>query len=458
MATTAVLNLGVNSSQLDRGINRAQRGLIGFQRSAIGVGTVVGAVLTGAIAKMGWSMIKLASDAEEVGDKFTAVFKGIEKEASIVAESLADSFGLASSTAKELLGNTGDILTGFGFARGEALKMSNDLNKLALDLASFTNHSGGAKGASSALTKALLGETESVKSLGIVVQQGTKDFKERVKQIQKLTGVTERQAKTQAIWEQIQRQSTNAMGNYSETAEGTANRIKLMGERWKELQEGIGKFLIEGLEVDKLLGMISKSMKELADNAHTVRLAFEAFRVESGVGVAKAWLHTKGFLEKSIEGYELMWTKMTGSDAEYNNLKKRLNFLEKIRKAELDGVEKYREEKLKKAEKKWIEAEKKKGKVTVVEAEKAIKKAIEKTTGIDSAKIKDIDKKDNVTQSRQAQVLETAIEKGSIEAFKQEKSSQERTVQDKQLIELKKQTQYTKDIADNQESTTVADF
>jgi hypothetical protein len=453
MSTTAVLNLGLNSKQFDKGLKRSEKNLIGFQKTTIGLGSVISAVATGAMARMGWGMIKMASDAEEVETKFTAVFKGIEKESEIVAKSLAKNFGLASSTAQQLLGDTGDILTGFGFARGEALKLSSDVNKLAIDLASFTNYSGGAKGASQALTKALLGETEQAKALGIVIRQGTPEFKERVKQIRELKNVTEQQARTQAIWEQIQKQSTNAMGDYARTADGTANRIRLMGERWKTLQEQTGKFLIEGLQVDKILGMISNSMKELADNAHTVKLAFESLSVDFGSGMAKTWIQTKGFLEDSIGGYKLLWTQMTGTQGEYNRLLKQIRFEQKLRKGMINGVEKHRSKKIKEAEKEWIKSEAKKTSVSVKEAENAIAKAIEKTTGANA----DTSVSSTTTTERPQKQLESAVLKGTVDAFKQENTVANK-LQNDQLKELKKQTRYTEQTANNTSSTQVANF
>lgn len=453
MATTAVLNLGLNSSQFDRGIKKSSKKLIGFQKTSIGVGTVVGAMLTGAMARMGWGMIKLASDAEETGSKFEAVFKGINKESEMVAKSFAQNFGLAESTSKDLLSSTGDLLTGFGFTTGKALELSSQVNSLAVDLSSFQNFSGGAKGASQALTKALLGETESAKSLGIVIRQNSKEFKNEVAQVRKATGATEQQAKTQVIFNQILKQSKNAIGDYARTSESTANRIQLMGQRWQELQEGIGKFLIDGLEVDKILGMISGSMKELAENANTVKLALSSLTTNVGSGIAKTWIQTKGVLEDSINGYKLLWTKITGSDGEFKRLQSNIKFEENIRKAMLEGVEKHKARENKKSQLKWIESEKKKSKVTVSQAENAIKKAIEKTTGVTV----DSTTKTSSGSISQPQQLESAVLKGSIEAFKQENTVANK-VQNKQLKELVKQSAELSTIADNQSQEQVANF
>jgi len=101
-----------------------------------------------------------ARDGEETRQKFDVVFEGMKTGANSVADAFSKSFKLAGATTRELLGNTGDLLVGFGFTEKAALDMAVQVNSLAQDLASFTNFSGGAKGASDALTKAILGETE----------------------------------------------------------------------------------------------------------------------------------------------------------------------------------------------------------------------------------------------------------------------------------------------------------
>src|SRR5690554_1029718 len=114
----------------------------------------------------------LARDADEIRSKFDQVFISIKEGANEIADSFSKNFGLAGSTARDLLSQTGDLLIGFGFTEQQALDLSLQINELAQDLTSFTNFEGGAKDASLSLTKALLGETESAKKLGIVIRQG----------------------------------------------------------------------------------------------------------------------------------------------------------------------------------------------------------------------------------------------------------------------------------------------
>lgn len=222
------------SQSLDKTIQKASRlGKSLFLRLSVPLGLV------------GGSFIKAASDAEETSSKFATVFKDISKQSEQTAKDLGKNFGLSSIKAKELLGDTGDLLTGFGFTGDMALDLSKRVNELAVDLASFTNFSGGAEGASKALTKALLGERESVKSLGISILE--EDVKAKIKALiptGKLTGMTLRQAKAYATLELAISQSGNAIGDFERTSQSFANQSRIFNARLLDLRISFGRILL----------------------------------------------------------------------------------------------------------------------------------------------------------------------------------------------------------------------
>ena len=217
---------------------------------------------TAAVAVAG-KMIGFASAAEEVDSKFAAVFKTTIKTARAVAVDLANSFDLAESTSKSMLANTGDLLVGFGFTGDAALAMSKDVNTLALDLVSYSNFSGGAEGASLALTKAILGESESAKALGIVVRQGTSEFKDNIAAIMETRGVTLLQAKAIEILRIATEQSQTAIGNYVDTQDEVANRTRKATEAFKAAKEEIGRVIIETSNYAEVLELVAQKTKEL---------------------------------------------------------------------------------------------------------------------------------------------------------------------------------------------------
>jgi hypothetical protein len=453
MATTAILELQLKTSQLDDRLKKTERGLGRVQSRALNLGHVFRVVLAGAAAKAGWSMIKMASDAEETGTKFEAVFKGIEKESEIVAKAFAKNFGLATSTSKELLSNTGDLLNGFGFTRGEALNLSNEVNKLAVDLASFKNFAGGATGASQALTKALLGETESAKSLGIVIRQGSKEFKENVKTTMALTGATENQAKAQEIWNQILAQTKDAQGDYNRTQDGTANRIRKLDETWKSFQETLGKFLTEGLEVNKILEAMNKAVKFLIDNANTAKAAFKTFFVDYIAFSSRMQNDVGRVFNKAVTDAKRLGASLLGVEGAEEFYKKQLEKENRIRNFIRDEATRKQIAANEKIFQEWKKTEDKKKVITKKNVDDALKDAIAKTKelslaeqlGITDVKsMKDIlgeidllgditGDADSETQQRRGNQFAGAVEKGSREAYSIEKQDVGNKTERKQL-------------------------
>ena len=204
------------------------------------------------IVDLGKKAIQTFSDLEEATNKFNVVFAGFSKDAQTSVDELIKKFGQSELSAKQMLSGTGDILTGFGFDRKAALDMSILAAKLGADLASFSNYAGGAKGASEALTKAMLGETEMAKMLGIVIRQDSEQFKELARQAV-TTGLdvdgsgkiikvnTEQQAKALAALALAYQQSPNAIGDFERSQDSIANQTQILNNRLTELYSTIGK-------------------------------------------------------------------------------------------------------------------------------------------------------------------------------------------------------------------------
>lgn len=266
--------------------------------------TAIALIGTAAVAVAG-KMIGFASAAEEVDSKFAAVFKTTIKTARAVAVDLANSFDLAESTSKSMLANTGDLLVGFGFTGDAALAMSKDVNTLALDLVSYSNFSGGAEGASLALTKAILGESESAKALGIVVRQGTSEFKDNIAAIMETQGVTLLQAKAIEILRIATEQSQTAVGNYADTQGDVANRTRKATEAFKAAKEEIGRVIIETSNYAAVLELVAQKTRELTESGKADLYAKD---VSDGFGLA-------------TEVVAKHWTKLGGLIPQYEKLK-----------------------------------------------------------------------------------------------------------------------------------------
>jgi len=296
------------NDQFSPGLKKMKAGLKGVSASVNKMNSELGnlgvAIAGLAIIGLSRKLIKLGSDFEETNSKFATVFQNVSTESETVAKNLEKNFGLSSLASKTLLSDTGDLLTGFGFTGKMALNLSEEVQTLAVDLASFTNFAGGATGASQALTKALLGERESVKSLGISILDS--DVKARVKQMVamgKLRGMTIRQQKAFATLKIAQEQSKNAIGDYARTSKGFANTMRRVGALAENFGVALGQTLVEMIHplvniLEKLGRFVNKN-KEFFQDFLTILIPFVA-AVGLIIIAVKGWVVVQKILNLTL--------------------------------------------------------------------------------------------------------------------------------------------------------------
>lgn len=127
------------------------------------------ALLAGAVLGLGSKLTSLGGNAEEMEAKFDVVFG---KGAPAAAKEL-DEFGNAVGRSKfalmEMASTVQDTFVPLGFARDKAAEMSIELVQLAVDVGSFNNIL--APDVLEDFQAALVGETETVRKYGIVINQ-----------------------------------------------------------------------------------------------------------------------------------------------------------------------------------------------------------------------------------------------------------------------------------------------
>ena len=232
---------------------------------------IIGAVIVKKILDIGKALFKAGSEADEIRSKFEVTFQSINEEADKTAEALARGFGLARVKAEELLSTTGDLLTGFGFSREAALATSMSVQQLAVDLASFNNLAGGAAQASTIITKALLGEKDSLVTLGVKILDS--DIQHRLLEMgmSKLTGTAMLQAKALVTLDMIAVQSKNAIGDFARTSQSAANQQRILKENIKDLTINLSKRLVPAvgsafIETNKLVrSLVDMTEVKLSD-------------------------------------------------------------------------------------------------------------------------------------------------------------------------------------------------
>ena len=260
----------------------------------------------------GQESVAVFSDLEETTQKFNVVFSGLSATSSGVIKDLVASYGQSELSAKQMLSATGDLLTGFGLAKDQSLDLAEGVAKLGSDLASFSNYSGGAEGAANALTKAMLGERESLKMLGIVIREDDDKYKSFKKQAMG-TGITidalgktfkastQQQAQAIATLAVAYQQGKNAIGDFARNADSIANQSRTMANRMVELKATVGSFINSVMQIGALKGETGKYLQSITDfikqNSEEWAYKINEFIISAKYGFKIIWQVAKNTME-----------------------------------------------------------------------------------------------------------------------------------------------------------------
>lgn len=184
--------------------------------------------------------IKEASDFEENLNKVDVTFGTSSKAVKQWADSATKNFGLSKNAALEMTSQFGDMGTSMGLSQKNASQMSMSLAGLAGDLASFKNI--GVDEAMTALNGVFTGETESLKTLGIVMTEtNLKQFADDYGLVYEEMTQAE---KVQLRYNYVMAQTKNAQGDYARTSDGTANSIRTLTQSLSNLAIAFGELVL----------------------------------------------------------------------------------------------------------------------------------------------------------------------------------------------------------------------
>jgi hypothetical protein len=238
-----------------------------------------GALIGGAMVAVGLKVFDAGSQFEAMDAKAQTVFGDSLGTVQKWAKTNAGAMGLTVRAATGLAASMGDLLIPMGFTRDEAAKMSTGIVGLSGALSEWTGGTRSAADVSAILQKALLGEREGLKELGISITEA--DVKARLLKngTDGLTGAALEQAKALATQQLIMEKTTDAQAAYEAgTAKGirTQNEMKAMiGEVVEKLIVGlypvvlkVAGFLKE--QLPKAINFAKQAWKELGPTIKTI--------------------------------------------------------------------------------------------------------------------------------------------------------------------------------------------
>tara|TARA_Y100000385_G_scaffold93828_1_gene96928 strand:- start:826 stop:2940 length:2115 start_codon:yes stop_codon:yes gene_type:complete len=250
---------------VDTTAKKAQRN---FNKIGTAVKVVLGAVVVQQLAQAGMAAIKFASSVEEMQSKSSVVFGAFTQDVRNALSDFGDEVGRSTFELEGMASTIQDTFVPMGFARGEAAKLSVELTKLAVDVASFNNASD--TETMRAFQSALIGNHETVRQFGIVITEATLQQELYRMGVTKNSKDVDNATKVQARMNLILKGTTDAHGDAARTSGSFANTSKALGAALDELLVNV---------VTPLLPALTKMVQGLADAAG----ALNAFLIEVGL-------------------------------------------------------------------------------------------------------------------------------------------------------------------------------
>ncbi|KKK93941.1 hypothetical protein LCGC14_2687860, partial [marine sediment metagenome] len=254
------------------------------------------ALLTAGVAKS----VSLAADANETMNLLGATFGRNTKEVVEFANEVAASTGRSRFELQKMVGDVGAVTVGLTQNRKVGAEMAKGLVELAVDVASFRNLQD--VDVLNKFKSAITGETEAIKSLGIVMTQSELANFSLQKGLGDLKSMNAAQKAT-LRYEFILAKSIDAQGDAEKTAAAFANQQKFLSAQIKDGATIIGQELIPMAtdmitklnEIIKSVVGDEKAFRSLIRKGINVAIDSFAFLVQMGFEVAVIFQRIKQF-------------------------------------------------------------------------------------------------------------------------------------------------------------------
>lgn len=182
-------------------------------------------------------LFDLGTAAEETASKFNTVFGSSAGALDARLDELGERAGITTTKIRELAATTGSVVQGMGYGQEASAEFSYQILELAADLASFNNVQGGAAEVAGALTSALTGEREQLKTLGIVVSEEEVQQKQAARAAEGHADALTQQGKAAATLELITEKAGVAVGDLERTQDSTANTARRLTREIQQQEE-----------------------------------------------------------------------------------------------------------------------------------------------------------------------------------------------------------------------------
>jgi hypothetical protein len=209
-------------------------------------GPLAAAFSIGGAVKFFGDSVAGASNLSESASKVGVVFGAQASQILAASETAAKAMGLSKTAYLDATGTLGNLLVSLKVAPDAAAGMSQQMVKLAGDLASFNNVS--PEEALAAIQSGLTGETEPLKRFGVNMNEAALQAQAlKMGVIASTKDALSPQAKALAAQALIMDQTTTAQGDFTRTSGGLANQQRILAAQTEDLKAKIGAGLMPAM-------------------------------------------------------------------------------------------------------------------------------------------------------------------------------------------------------------------
>lgn len=305
------------------------------------VGIAAGAFAVDSIIGYGKQLFNTGVQMDALDKKAKTVFGATLPLVTAEAEKNARAMGLTNAEYIAAAANIQDLLVPMGFQRKEAADISTQLVNLSGALSEWSGGQRSATEVAATLNKALLGEREELKGLGISISEADVQAQLAAKGLDKLTGASLEQAKASATLELILAKSTDAQAAFANGSDSAIRRQAELSAKISEIVEKLATLLLPVFEkladiAGVVVGAVGEVVGVIDDLVNPAEAATKAFDQQAA---------TVSDLENNIlpllDRYDELTGKTTLNAAEQDELQKIITEVSGVIPTAISGFDAY---------------------------------------------------------------------------------------------------------------------
>lgn len=266
---------------------------LGMTRDQIDKVAVASGAAAGAYAAFAVDAMKSASELEQATGAVNAVFKDQADDVMKMAEGAAKAVGLSAAEYANSSAIMASQLGNMGVAQDEVAGQTDELIRLAADLASM--YGGTTAEAIDAVSSLLRGERDPIEKYAVSIKQADINARLAAEGLTGLEGEAAKQAETQATLALLFEQSADAQGNFARETESQAGAAQIAAAEWENAKAALGEqFLPVAVQAAEWLSNIAGIVGEHPQAFMAAGAAIGSFAA-AAMGISTAIRAVEGF-------------------------------------------------------------------------------------------------------------------------------------------------------------------